>query len=112
MSVFEWPGNIRQLENTINRAMVMSDNNILDIEDFSTFSSNTKDFEISPPENIAKKLQDIRVLKNGSEFKTVNEIEQEAMALALEHFNQNITRAAKALGMAKSTFYKKWQSVK
>ena len=107
LSVFEWPGNIRQLENTINRAMVMSDNNILDIEDFSTFSSNTKDFEISPPENAAKKLQDIRVLKNDSEFKTVNEIEQEAMALALEHFNQNITRAAKALGMAKSTFYKK-----
>ena len=34
------------------------------------------------------------------------------MHLALDHFNGNITQAAKALGMAKSTFYKKYKKTR
>jgi transcriptional regulator of acetoin/glycerol metabolism len=49
----------------------------------------------------------IQIIYTNGDFKTVDEIEHEAMRLALEHFNGNITQSAKALGMAKSTFYKK-----
>lgn len=103
----DWPGNVRQLENTINRAMVVSDGNVLDVGDLTRL--------VSSPENQTTKTtssdhKDIRIVSSDGSFKTVDEIEKEAMLLALDHFDHNITQAAKALGMAKSTFYKKMKS--
>ncbi len=100
----DWPGNVRQLENTINRAMVMSDSNILNIEDFTGLSTEPGNAYVN---NAATHHKDIRIISDDGVFKTVGEIEIEAMQMALEHFDHNITQASKALGMAKSTFYKK-----
>lgn len=96
----EWPGNVRQLENTINRAMVMSEGNVLEMDNLNT-TQNHQDAELpSHPEQI-------NIISHDGDFKTVNDIEREAMQIALQHFDHNITKASKALGMAKSTFYKK-----
>ena len=43
---------------------------------------------------------------NGN-FKTMAQIEAEAMQAVLDHYEQNVTKAADALGIAKSTFYRK-----
>ncbi len=103
----DWPGNVRQLENTISRAMVVSDGNVLDIEDFAALFSGAGQPTANASQNFTQKQQDIRVISSDGDFKTVDDIEREAMDIALEHFGRNITQAAKALGMAKSTFYKK-----
>lgn len=99
-----WPGNVRQLENTINRAMVICDDNTLKIDNLGGLVSEPKNqavnSEISDHKNI-------RIITGDGHFKTAREIEQEAIQLALDHFDHNVTRAARALGMAKSTFYKK-----
>ncbi|MGH1398211.1 MAG: sigma-54-dependent transcriptional regulator [Alphaproteobacteria bacterium] len=99
-----WPGNVRQLENVINRAMVISNGNILDVEDFTGLVSGSHN---QPINTAPLHHMDIRVISGEGNFKTVSEIEQEAMQIAISHFDHNITQAAKALGMAKSTFYKK-----
>lgn len=104
---YAWPGNVRQLENVINRAMVMSDGNVLDVDDLIGLVSE------SAPSSTNKTLpvyKDIRIISNDGDFKTINEIELEAIHLALDYFDNNVTRASKALGMAKSTFYKKMKS--
>ncbi len=104
---YDWPGNVRQLENAISRAMVVSDGNILDIEDLTGLTSGSESRSVN---NATHHHKDIRIISSDGDFKTVDEIEQEAMQLALDHFDHNITQAAKALGMAKSTFYKKMKN--
>ena len=101
-----WPGNARQLENTINRAMVMSDGNTLELSDFSALLSNSPTSAPIAQTHKTNPLS-INILSHDGHFKTAKEIEAEAIILALTHFDQNITQSAKALGMAKSTFYKK-----
>lgn len=101
---YDWPGNVRQLENTISRAMVVSDGNVLSVDDLTGLISNTGS-QHPPPSPACHK--DIRVISSDGAFKTADEIEQEAIRIALDYFDHNITRAAKALGIAKSTFYKK-----
>jgi len=103
----EWPGNVRQLENTLNRAMVVSDGNTLNVEDFSTLLENNDPPASHPITNIEQNIYSMHLLHNNGEFKTAEEIEQETMTIALQHFQNNITQASKALGIAKSTFYKK-----
>lgn len=100
-----WPGNVRQLENTINRAMVMSDGNTLRIDAVLNAPETEKSVNIgaSNPHNIC-------VISNDGTFKTAQQIERAAIQIVLNHFDHNITKAAKALGMAKSTFYKKIKS--
>jgi len=103
LATHDWPGNVRQLENTINRAMVMSDGDTLDIEGINTIATDDQTSQTSDTINTT----DIRVMYNDGTFKTVDTIEKEAIDIALSHFDHNITKASKALGMAKSTFYKK-----
>ncbi|HBR69869.1 MAG TPA: sigma-54-dependent Fis family transcriptional regulator [Rhodospirillaceae bacterium] len=104
---FEWPGNVRQLENAMSRAMVVSESNVLDVDDFSALLLGATAGQKETSSDGTGKPQHIRVISPDGHFKTAEEIEREAMDIALEHFQGNITQAAKALGMAKSTFYKK-----
>ena len=102
----DWPGNVRQLENAINRAMVMSEGNTIEIEDLSALIAQGQESQ-SPQTPSAPLYNAINIFAQNGHFKTAQDIEREAMELALEHYDHNITKAAKALGMAKSTFYKK-----
>ncbi|MCK5374802.1 MAG: sigma-54-dependent Fis family transcriptional regulator [Alphaproteobacteria bacterium] len=109
---YSWPGNVRELENVINRAMVVSENNILGVDDvlFQDESFDNKGVEYSVKKYFQDELGDIgqiRVVLDNGKFKPIDEIEKEAMRIALDYFDHNVTQAAKALGMAKSTFYKK-----
>lgn len=109
MMSHDWPGNVRELENVINRAMVMSEGSVLKIENFDK-ALNINDVNQALP--AITHLQSINVMLDNRNFKTVQDIEQEAMRIALDHFDHNITKASKALGMAKSTFYKKMKCAK
>lgn len=115
---YDWPGNVRQLENTINRAMVMGEGSILDIQDFSGLfqRGSTDSSEVNSavsgrmPISGAGPQGDVVSLRDGQgNFKSIDDLEQEIMRKALEHYNQNITQASKALGIAKSTFYRKYK---
>ncbi len=104
LTAYSWPGNVRQLENIISRSMVTSDGNILHVEGLQGMVNNpeaVRNVDQSPHQ------KDICVISGSNDFKTIYEIEQEAIHIALNHFDHNITKASKALGIAKSTFYKK-----
>ena len=46
---YEWPGNVRQLENTIFRAVVLADSPILTIAEFPQIAAHVEGFEVTTP---------------------------------------------------------------
>jgi DNA-binding NtrC family response regulator len=104
----DWPGNVRELENAINRAMVLDEDHILDIDDFSKVIESTPSLVNA---FIAKNPMDYSIFNQAGEFKSMEAIELEIISMALLKFNHNVTKAAKAVGMAKSTFYRKMNNL-
>jgi DNA-binding NtrC family response regulator len=82
-----WPGNIRELEHTIEKAIILSDNQILSENDFNLRNSNTG-----------------QLIESAI---TLEEIEKNAILLAIKNNNGNLTEAAKRLAISRQTMYNK-----
>jgi DNA-binding NtrC family response regulator len=104
-----WSGNVRELENLIHRALVISDEDMID----DTVLQRIREASLSSQfvERRAIPPLHINIRHPDGTFKTMSEIEMETMQTTLRHFESNITRASDALGMAKSTFYRKIKDV-
>lgn len=105
---YSWPGNTRELKNTIERAIIYSrqrgsreityDDVILYREEESN-EERIKRLEVSFPEDISE--------LNPKQFKKfLLSIEKEYLKAALELTNGNVTELAEKLGMARSTMFK------
>ena len=82
---YSWPGNIRELQHTIEKAVILSESTIVKPEDL--FLRNTGSV-------------------NGSNsFTTLEEMEKQMIQLALEKNNGNFTAAAEQLGITRQTLY-------
>lgn len=101
-----WPGNVRELENTISRAMALCDENLVQPDDFSFMQStaSNKDSSFAQSGLITPTLPD-------GEFKSFKELEQEIITLALAHYDGNVSKTARILGIAKSTLYAKMENL-
>lgn len=82
----DWPGNIRQLENKIKRAVIMADESYLTIEDLELGNS--------PDKKLPLNLKQVREVA-----------ETNAIKRALTHTNNNVSNAAKLLGVTRPTLY-------
>jgi DNA-binding NtrC family response regulator len=87
-----WPGNVRQLENALERAMVTCKTHALGIDDFAFLR------EAEPA--LATGLRLPRGL-------TLQELEREYIAATLGRLQGNIKETASALGIDRSTLYEK-----
>jgi len=88
LNEYRWPGNIRELRNALERAMVMRDNGKISVEDLPEYLQNKQPF----------KRNSIRVIQ---------EIEKEEIENALTKTGGNKTKAARILGMSRSVLYEK-----
>ena len=98
MKRHDWPGNVRELENRLYRAVLMCEGSAVGPEAFDEPGL------LSVQEASAPLLPFHR--PDGS-LLTLEEIEQAAFAAALAHTGGNVTRAAVALGIGKSTLYRR-----
>ena len=96
----DWPGNVRQLENVIERTIHMSQNNYL----------NASDVRQACDEDIQAKPDDVRVNKEiqvSPDSKGLAEVEKEMIIHAMNQTQGNLSRTAGALGISRSTLYRK-----
>ena len=87
---YHFPGNVRELQYTIERAIIMSDNDML----------TEKDLLFSPIEATYTSADDEGDLK-------LSTIEKNTILKVIEKYNGNITRAAKELGLTRTALYRR-----
>jgi two-component system nitrogen regulation response regulator GlnG len=96
-----WPGNVRQLQNAVKRALVMTSDETLLPEHFSKGAEETPE---EMEEWIARMMENERENIHGL---VMARVEKELLRLALEKCGGNKIRAAKLLGINRNTLTKK-----
>ncbi|WP_298338815.1 MULTISPECIES: sigma-54 dependent transcriptional regulator [Flavobacteriaceae] len=89
---YTWPGNIRELQHTMERCVILSENNLLTVNDFMFNQRQTK----------ALNTADI----------TIDEMEKNMIITALKKHDGNYSTAAEQLGITRQTLYNKTKRYK
>jgi transcriptional regulator with PAS, ATPase and Fis domain len=89
---YEWPGNIRELQNLCERLQILADGHTIQVSDL--------------PETILKPENKL-VIGQYDPTLTLHELERRYIVEALKHFDGNKTQAANALGITIKTLYNK-----
>ncbi len=96
---YEWPGNVRQLENVIQAAVIASDKDVLHYKDLPEFRELEATPQAPPRTNA-----ELKRLKKELRSKTIEKVEREFVIHALHRNDWNVTRAAEDVGMQRSNF--------
>jgi DNA-binding NtrC family response regulator len=134
LSQLEWPGNIRQLENAVYRAVVMSESDQLGVADFPQAAAQSpaapeghsprsepliigpgshstvpamvsgNEIPIAPLSAAAGMLP---MLSSGGEMRPLEELETEIIRFAISHYRGQMSEVARRLKIGRSTLYRK-----
>ena len=120
LTAFDWPGNVRQLENAFYRAVILADAPYLQPHDFPAISGVKMPPEAAPadPTRIsvatAQELMEtlpqdspVRILDGRGHLRTLEEIERDLIQLAIEVYAGHMSEVARRLGLGRSTLYRK-----
>ena len=123
LTAFDWPGNVRQLENAVYRAIVLSDAPYLQPHDFPAITG----VKTPPPETVqpvasqmpmqlptAEQLiaempadAPVRILDGRGHLRKLEDIERDLIQLAIEIYAGHMSEVARRLGIGRSTLYRK-----
>jgi DNA-binding NtrC family response regulator len=98
---YDWPGNVRQLKNVVERLVIMCDEKVLCYRHLSSNLHLGGQEDHGP---IPETLQDLKSAKQVVLDKNYRPIERAFLLKALEGSDWNITQAAKRVGMQRSNF--------
>ena len=128
LAQLDWPGNIRQLENVIYRAVVMSESDQLDLSDFphtaAVIVSDTRLRHSEPlivgPSTVPAMISGIEIpiapmhskdslamLTSAGEMRPLEEMENEIIRFAISHYRGQMSEVARRLKIGRSTLYRK-----
>ncbi|RYG11181.1 MAG: sigma-54-dependent Fis family transcriptional regulator, partial [Caulobacteraceae bacterium] len=129
LTAFDWPGNVRQLENAVYRAIVLADAPFLQPHDFPAISgissppmgevdrrdsgetegvhadaqvAHLSDIDLPPLPDTP-----IRILDDRGHLRTLEEIERDLIQHAIEVYAGHMSEIARRLGIGRSTLYRK-----
>ena len=127
-----WPGNVRQLENTIFRAVVLAEGAWLSPRDFPMLAGefaaagvdvgpplaaeteeeagSSASVAVFPPPQAAgapRGEDQIRIFDREGNLRTLEEIERDLIKLAIDTYHGRMSEVARRLGMGRSTLYRK-----
>ena len=127
LSSYDWPGNVRQLENAVFRAVVLADGDELTVAEFPQIAAQVEGFEVrippvpppvaadheeqatraASPVVLAPDPHTLRLLNDRGDVRTLEEIETESIRFALDHYRGQMSQVARKLGIGRSTLYRK-----
>ena len=133
LSQLEWPGNIRQLENAVYRAVVMSDGDQLSLADFpqaaaqsppmsEAHSQHSEPLVLGPgfhstapamvsgneiPIAPLPSAGTLAMLTASGEMRVLEEMESEIIRFAISHYRGQMSEVARRLKIGRSTLYRK-----
>ncbi|MCD7900305.1 MAG: sigma-54 dependent transcriptional regulator [Bacteroides sp.] len=96
IQAYEWPGNVRDLENAIQSAMILTPDGVIQSEHLPLRVKGYEQIEINPVE------------KDGESIREINaQVEKEIILEALKKHNYNRTLTAEALHISRKTLFNK-----
>lgn len=111
---FEWPGNVRQLENMIFRAMILSDGQMLLPQDFPQISGLTPALKAQytpSKDSDAGEADDdeggFDILDPNGHLRSLEDIERDLIQFAIDTYSGHMSEVARRLGIGRSTLYRK-----
>ena len=127
LCAYDWPGNVRQIENTVFRAVVLSDGDMLTIADFPQIASMVEGFEpaLPPPPQAtpapvatqtanslaefarATFSEGVPVLDASGNMRRLEDVEADIIKMAIDKYKGHMSEVARRLGIGRSTLYRK-----
>ena len=112
LMTYDWPGNVRQLENSVFRAIVLSDGDALTPDDFPQISGL-----VSPARSVSEGAavmttdvttgQKLAISDEAGDLRTLEAIERDLIQYAIDHYAGHMSEVARRLGIGRSTLYRK-----
>ncbi|RDJ21681.1 sigma-54-dependent Fis family transcriptional regulator [Bosea caraganae] len=125
VSGYDWPGNVRQLENAMFRAVVLADGDELTVTEFPQIAAQMDGYDVrippapagaprgeardESPRIIQVPVRDPNALElvAGSDMRKLDELEREIIKFALSHYRGHMSEVSRKLGIGRSTLYRK-----
>jgi DNA-binding NtrC family response regulator len=135
LAAYRWPGNVRQLENAIFRAVVLADGEQIGIHEFPQISAQVGPDPIvaqpvidpspaiaatwpdghetadRPGQNASLITPSLRLTDAQGEARPLEEIEQEVIRFAIAHYRGQMSEVARRLKIGRSTLYRKLEGL-
>ncbi|MEL6325248.1 MAG: sigma-54 dependent transcriptional regulator, partial [Pseudomonadota bacterium] len=118
LCAFDWPGNVRQLENAVFRAVVLCESNMLQPADFPQISGLSPKLETLPDVPAAANDADpahtastgsgpVEIFDPHGELRKLEDVERDLLQFAIDHYDGHMSEVSRRLGIGRSTLYRK-----
>jgi DNA-binding NtrC family response regulator len=122
-----WPGNVRQLENAVFRAVVLAESDTIGVDEFPQISAQAAAGYVSPtvpdmPQSVVEVPHLLEVspstapaltpgmlsmLDEEGDVRPLDDIEADAIRFAIAHYRGQMSEVARRLKIGRSTLYRK-----
>ncbi|MGL1937244.1 MAG: sigma-54 dependent transcriptional regulator [Fibrobacterales bacterium] len=107
LSSYDYPGNIRELENIIEHGVVLAEDGVIKLEDLPPQLHETPDYLQLPKSTGSNTIDEIT--RESKELLSLADVEKAHIIRALTILKNNQTEVAKKLGISRSTLWRKLQ---
>lgn len=115
---YHWPGNIRQLQNALFRAVILSEHDVLEASDFPHLGETNMQAVYTDQSSQAQPVSNthqtphagsIDALGADGHVRTLAQLEANIITLALDRYDGKMAEVARRLGIGRSTLYRKME---
>jgi DNA-binding NtrC family response regulator len=140
LQAYAWPGNVRQLENTIFRGIVLCEGDTLMVQDFPQIAALVEGYDVEIPAAPAAPVKPqlphgasaitggpqikssggavsdgmaigIPVVTDGGHVRRLEDVEADMIRLAMNRYRGQMSEVARKLGIGRSTLYRKMKDL-